>query len=103
MNITFLDIDKGMLFIFPLEGIYSFWMKDTLIPLDIIWINTDYEVVYIKENALPCKNLFNEKASLKKTNCEIFIPDKEAKYVLEINSQLSRKYDIKIKDIAKFI
>jgi uncharacterized protein len=29
----------GMLFLFPSPDIYSFWMKDTLIPLDIIWLN----------------------------------------------------------------
>src|SRR4030042_2848822 len=34
-----LDSDKGMLFIFEKEGKYGFWMKKTLIPLDIIWID----------------------------------------------------------------
>lgn len=29
----------GMLFIFPTEGRYGFWMKDTLVPLDIFWLN----------------------------------------------------------------
>ena len=101
MNRTFLDADKGMLFIFPSEGIYSFWMKDTLIPLDMIWINTDYEIVHIKENALPC-NLFTKKLNQKNEECEIFTPNKEAKYVLEINSGLSKKYDIKVNDKINF-
>lgn len=34
-----LDADSGMLFLFDEPGIYPFWMKDTLFPLDIIWIN----------------------------------------------------------------
>lgn len=34
-----LKSDGGMLFLMPKPGIHSFWMKDTLTPLDIIWIN----------------------------------------------------------------
>src|ERR1044072_2206464 len=34
-----LDEDKGMLFVFPQEGLYPFWMKSTLIPLDIVWLD----------------------------------------------------------------
>lgn len=41
--------NKGMLFIFAKEGIRSFWMKNTLIPLDIIWLNKNKEVVFIKK------------------------------------------------------
>src|SRR3989344_3516093 len=50
-----LEKNSGMLFIFPENGIYGFWMKNTLIPLDIIWINSNKEIVFIKDNALPCK------------------------------------------------
>lgn len=45
--------DHGMLFIFPGEAIRSFWMKNTLIPLDMIFISSDREVVGIVENAAP--------------------------------------------------
>ncbi len=41
MSIKSLASDKGMLFIFEKEGIFPFWMKNTLIPLDIIWINEE--------------------------------------------------------------
>src|SRR3989344_7880186 len=43
MNRTSMDADRGMLFIWEEEEIYSFWMKDTLIPLDMIWLNKDKE------------------------------------------------------------
>jgi hypothetical protein len=76
-----LDPDKGMLFIFEKEGNYSFWMKNTLIPLDIIWINENKEVVFIANNAQPCKE----------SSCPFIESGKEAKYVLEINSGISEK------------
>ena len=43
-----LDQDKGMLFIFEKEEKHAFWMKNTLIPLDIIWIDHNKEVIFIK-------------------------------------------------------
>lgn len=81
-----LDSNKGMLFIYQTPGIYSFWMKNTIIPLDIIWIGENKTVVYIKENAEPCKT----------ESCEIFIPNEEAIYVLEINAGLVEKYNLTI-------
>jgi uncharacterized membrane protein (UPF0127 family) len=70
-----LDYNKGMLFVFGEEGKYRFWMKNTLIPLDIIWINKNGEVVFVSENALPCKDSF----------CPSIEPTQDAKYVLEVN------------------
>jgi uncharacterized membrane protein (UPF0127 family) len=48
-----LDQDQGMLFIFPQEDQKFFWMKNTYIPLDMIFINEDLEVVGILENVEP--------------------------------------------------
>ena len=89
-----MDADKGMLFIFEKEGEYPFWMKNTLIPLDIIWINEDKEVVFISENAQPC----NEEYS-----CSSINPGNNAKYVLEINGGISEKIGLKIGDKANFL
>lgn len=79
--------NEGMLFIFNKEGVYPFWMKNTLIPLDIIWINNN-KVVFINENSQPCKNLI----------CPQIIPPNNAKYVLEINAGACRKANIKVAD-----
>lgn len=81
-----LNENAGMLFIFDKEGIYPFWMKNTLIPLDIIWINKDYKIVYIEKNIAPCKT----------DPCPSYSPQKEALYVLEINSGLAEKYSFKV-------
>lgn len=45
-----LPVDEGMIFVFPVEKEQSFWMKDTLISLDMIHVNRDMKVVGILEN-----------------------------------------------------
>jgi len=82
-----LDENRGMLFIFDKQGNYSFWMKNTLIPLDIIWLNENKEVVFMENNARPCKE-----------TCPSINPNQKAKYVLEINSGLANKINLKIGD-----
>ncbi|MCF7908159.1 MAG: DUF192 domain-containing protein [Candidatus Omnitrophica bacterium] len=71
-----LDRDRGMLFIFTEEQIHNFWMKNTEIPLDIVWLNKNKEAVFIKENAKPCTL----------DNCSVLSPDKKALYVLEVSA-----------------
>lgn len=86
-----LDADKGMLFSFGFSGIYPFTMKNTLIPLDIIWMDKNYKVVDIKENCAPCRGFF----------CPPIIPSRFAKYVLEINAGFCERLEIKIGEEAK--
>ncbi|MGA2418125.1 MAG: DUF192 domain-containing protein [Candidatus Staskawiczbacteria bacterium] len=88
---TQLDKDKGMLFIFNTEGVYPFWMKNTLIPLDMIWIGSNNKVVFIAQNVQPCKTFI----------CPVINPKVKAKYVLEINAGVSEETGIKTGDIAE--
>ena len=92
MNRDHLALDNGMLFIFERENIYDFWMKDVLISLDIIWIDKNNKIIFIKENAKPCKT----------EKCELFGPNEKAKYVLEINGGLVERTEIKTWDVVKF-
>lgn len=48
-----LPMDRGMLFLFEEEEIQSFWMKNTVIPLDMIFIRQDMTVAGVVENAEP--------------------------------------------------
>lgn len=76
-----MDENKGMLFLFQDEDWRSFWMRNTLIPLDIIYVNAKREVVSI------CKNA--------KTLDETSLPSEApAMYVIEINAGLCDKYGI---------
>ena len=87
-----LDPRKGMLFIFPREGPYSFWMKDTLIPLDMIWLDESRKVVYIAHQVQPCRS----------DPCPSYTPSSKALYVLEINAGYAQKLDIHEGDEARF-
>jgi uncharacterized protein len=83
-----LNPDSGMLFIFAKEGVYPFWMKNTLITLDIVWINEEKEVVFISKNTQPCLE----------NNCRSITPDKNSKYVLEINGGILDKIGLRVGD-----
>ncbi len=93
MNVEYMDNNNGMLFIFPETGKYNFWMKNTLIPLDIIWIDSNNTIVEVKDNFQPCKE----------EDCEIYYSKENALYVLEINGNLSNKYEINIGDKIIFL
>src|SRR5437762_8247436 len=47
--------DRGMIFLFLASGVYPFWMKNTLIPLDMIWIDDKNHVVTVASDVPPCK------------------------------------------------
>ncbi|MEE9322978.1 MAG: DUF192 domain-containing protein [Candidatus Aenigmarchaeota archaeon] len=85
-----LEPDKGMLFVFGQESEYGFWMKNTIIPLDIIWINSDGEVVFISKETRPCDE-----------SCPFIRPDRKAKYVLELNAGVSDEIVLGIGDKIK--
>lgn len=87
-----LDHDAGMLFMFETEGTHPFWMKNTLIPLDIIWINETMEVAYISKNTQPCRA----------DPCPGVNPGRRAKYVLEVNAGVSDEIGINAGDNVRF-
>ena len=78
---------KGMLFIFPYEGKYAFWMMNMNFSIDIIWIDSEGKVVYIVDNAVPC----NRVASTVECTYE---PDVHAKYVLEVNAGFAERHGV---------
>lgn len=76
---------EGMLFLYPHEStVLGFWMPDMLIALDIIWLNSKFEVVTIKENATP------------ESYPEIFYPTAPAQYVLEVPSGWTAQQGVQV-------
>ncbi len=85
--------NSGMLFVYPGDGIYSFWMKNTLIPLDMVWLDKDLQVVHIKSFVPPCKDY----------KCPSYNPGVEARYVLEVNAGFTSFHQIEINGKAELI
>ena len=86
MNRESLDLDSGMLFVFESPQNVSFWMKDTLIPLDMVFIDDSGKVVNIKQ-ADPEPGVYD--ADLARYSSE-----RPIRWVLEINQGLCQSYGI---------
>lgn len=82
--------NAGMLFIFPDSRPRAFWMKNTLIPLDILYFNHNKILVSIQADVPPCRNTTSR--------CPNYPSEKPAQYVLEINAGLADKYGFKVGD-----
>lgn len=83
--------DEAMLFVFDEVCLPSFWMKNVKFPLDIIWIDSDKKIVGIKEEAPVCEQ-----------GCEVYPPEKQCKFALEVNAGFVRKNNLKIGDSVNF-
>jgi len=80
--------EEGMFFIFPLEGPQSFWMQDTKISLDILYVNNALQIVHIAPNTVP----FSEES----------IPSvKPARYVVEVNAGFCAERGIQVGDFIQ--
>lgn len=84
-----LALDRGMIFLFPGESEHSFWMKNTPIPLDMIFIGRDRKIVGILERAVPFSTDSRSVAGA-------------SQFVLEINGGLAKRYGIKAGDSVRF-
>ena len=80
--------DQGMLFIFPHEAPRSFWMKNTRIPLDIMYFDKDLKLVSISADTPPCKV----------TRCPSYPSKAPAQYVLELNAGSAMELGVKLGD-----
>lgn len=67
-----------MLFVFPKDGLHGFWMKDTLVPLDIFWLDSKGQVVYIARDVATS------------TYPNVLYPATPARYVLETAAGFAR-------------
>ncbi len=80
---------QGMLFLFDESKQQSFWMKNTLIPLDIIFIDEEKKINTIHENTTPL-------------SLESLPSDGDAKYVLEVRGGFCQQYGVKVGDMIEW-
>ena len=74
--------DYGMLFVFPKDGLYGFWMKDMLVPIDIFWLDDKGQVVSIAREVAPS------------SYPDVFYPSAPARSVLETAAGFARAHFI---------
>lgn len=84
-----MEENRGMVFIFDKADIQSFWMKNTIIPLDLIYVSDKMEIVTIIKNAKPF-------------SLESRPSTKPAQYVVEVNGGYTDKLGINTGDYIKF-
>lgn len=89
MHIDQMPTNQGMLFLFESEAPRSFWMKNTLIALDIIFLNQNQEIINIAKQVPPCKTI-----DPTQQNCPTYQSLGGAKYVLELNGGLSDQLNL---------
>jgi uncharacterized membrane protein (UPF0127 family) len=88
MGRTHLGKDEGMLFIFETEGYHSFWMKNTLIPLAIAFIDKEYKIVKISE--------------MKPLTLGSHTPSQPILYALEMEKGWFSSNGVKLGDVVRF-
>ncbi|MEK7478152.1 MAG: DUF192 domain-containing protein [Patescibacteria group bacterium] len=81
--------NEGMLFIFDQPNYYQFWMKDMNYPLDIIWVDNNYQIVDITPNLSPS------------TYPQTFTSKKSAGFVLEVSAGFSKKNQVRVGETIK--
>jgi hypothetical protein len=86
MGVSHMGNQSGMLFVMPSEGIWPFWMKNTEMSLDIIWIDNS-TIVFMAKDAAPCSYI-----------CRLITPDRPATYVLEINGGTADRLGFSVGD-----
>jgi uncharacterized membrane protein (UPF0127 family) len=77
--------DDGMVFVFPESGVHSFWMKNTLVPLDIIWMDDARVILHVQAAAPPCRA----------DPCPGYMTMRAASYVLEVRAGTAAREGLK--------
>ena len=90
-----LKVGEGMLFVYKKPLIPTFWMKNTLIPLDMIFIGKDLSIKYIEQKAPPCISEDDE--------CPHYSPPVAIQYILEVPGGYSKLFGIKAGDILEIV
>ncbi|MGR9114652.1 MAG: DUF192 domain-containing protein, partial [Gammaproteobacteria bacterium] len=88
-----LAADSGMLFVFPEEKIHGVWMKNTHIPLDIIFLSAEGEIVSWLQNVPPCVV----------EDCEIYRSAAPSRYMLEVNAGFIKHWSIRQDDKVSIV
>ena len=85
--------EQGMLFVFEEEDLHSFWMKNTLVYLDMLWLGRDKRIIHIARNVPPCTE----------EPCPTYGPATTAFFVLELKAGQADVLGLKLQDRLEFV
>jgi len=91
---TSMPRDRGMLFMHETQGRWQYWMLNTKIPLDIIWMDDNHRVVEISADTPPCRT--------EGSKCPNYGGNADARYVLELNAGEAKRNDIRVGSTISF-
>jgi uncharacterized membrane protein (UPF0127 family) len=91
---TSLAPDRGMLFVHQKPEHYTYWMYQTLIPLDIIWLDSNRDIVEMVADAQPCKT--------QASKCAQYGGKQISSFVLEIPGGMARKFGLQLGQRIQF-
>ncbi len=87
--------NEGMLFVYAPGAAPNFWMKNTLIPLDMLFISSDKTINKIHTNVPPCPPEWGN-------DCPNYGSNAQSQYVLEVNAGYTEKHGIEVGDLVEF-
>ncbi len=91
MQRTELAADRGMLFPFDRPQLLTFWMFGTLIPLDILWMDSGRRIVFLSANTPPCR-------SPDPSTCPVYGPRDPTQFVLELGAGQAARLGLRLGD-----
>jgi hypothetical protein len=77
--------NEGMIFVFPYPEVHPFWMKNTLVPLDILWLDERLSIVHLEAMVPPCR----------KDPCPNYGPARKVRFVLELRGGTAARHGLK--------
>lgn len=83
-------VDQAMLFAFDYSGKWGIWMKDMNYPIDVVWLDENKQVIDIYNHMTP------------NTYPKVFLPHKDAKYIVELPADFARNNYLHLGDSAQF-
>ncbi len=86
-----LSPNEGMFFVFQNPGHYGFWMKDMNFPIDIVWIDENLKIIGFQKKLSP------------ETYPNVFYPDKNVLFVLEISTGRADEVGMRVGDSVKWL
>ena len=82
--------NEGMLFTFQNDGLHGIWMKDMRIPIDILWLSNDFQIVDFAEKVSP------------DSFPRVFTPTTPARFVVELPAGAKKASGVAVGDAVQF-